>query len=186
MEYDAITALWDKHPGWRLLRATNAALVLTFLGHHFVEENQGATAAGPLAGALDDLLYTLNAATPDEPRFPRGTSDYLDAWAAPDSAWLRRFYPLGSDEVHYDATEQADPRPARTAHRPGSRPLRRSGERPLGRWDTAGARADRLGLGRRPLALRRGVGRGPDCDALHGRNPAICIVKARLSVSFVS
>jgi len=104
MEYDAITALWEKHPGWRLLRATNAPLVLAFLGHHFVEDNQGASAAGPLAAALDDLLYTLNAATPDEPRFPRSATDYLDAWAAPDSGWLRRFYPLGSDEVHYDAT----------------------------------------------------------------------------------
>ena len=104
MEYDAISALWEKHPGWRLLRATNSPLVLAFLGNHFVEQNRGATAAGPLAGDLDDLLYSLNAATPEEPKFPRSATEYLDAWAAPDAGWLRRFYPLGSDEVHYDAT----------------------------------------------------------------------------------
>ena len=25
-------------------------------------------------------------------------------WSAPESGWLRRFYPHGSDDVHYDAT----------------------------------------------------------------------------------
>lgn len=104
MDFDAIAALWEKHPGWRLLRATNAPLVLAFLGQHFVEDNRGATAAGPLASALDDLLYSLNGPRSEDPRFPRSASDYLESWAAPDSGWLRRFYPLGSDEVHFDAT----------------------------------------------------------------------------------
>jgi hypothetical protein len=29
---------------------------------------------------------------------------YLDDWAAPDSGWLRKYCPDGSDEPHYDAT----------------------------------------------------------------------------------
>lgn len=38
MDYEAITALRDRHPAWRLLRAGNAALALSFLGEFFVEE----------------------------------------------------------------------------------------------------------------------------------------------------
>ena len=41
---------------------------------------------------------------PDKPRYPKSAIDYLDDWAHADAGWLRRFYPLGSDEVHYDAT----------------------------------------------------------------------------------
>jgi hypothetical protein len=104
MEYAEIAALRERHSGWRLLRAGNAALVLSFLGHFFVEQNNGATAAGVLASALDDELYALNAADPEQPRYPRPASEYLEEWAHPDAGWLRRFYPLGSDEVHYDAT----------------------------------------------------------------------------------
>lgn len=45
MDLAVIERFWDKHPAWRLLRTTNAPLVLSFLGHHFVEESNGATPA---------------------------------------------------------------------------------------------------------------------------------------------
>lgn len=101
MDHDTIDALRDRNPAWKLLRAQHAPLILSFLGAHFVEANAGATAAGPLAEALEDHLHALNAG---EVRYPRPALDYLDAWAAPESGWLRRFYPLSSDDVHYDAT----------------------------------------------------------------------------------
>ena len=104
MEHDTIETLRERHPAWRLLRATNAPLVLAFLGRFFVENNHGATSAPELATALDDELFTINATDPDHPVYPRGAGDYLDDWATTESGWLRRFYPLGSDEVHYDAT----------------------------------------------------------------------------------
>jgi len=47
MDFETIDSLRDRHPAWRLLRAGNAALVLSFLGQHFVERNQGATHADP-------------------------------------------------------------------------------------------------------------------------------------------
>lgn len=100
MDHDAIEALQERHAAWRLLGARNAPLVLTFLGTHFVEEYRGATASSGLTAALDDLLFELNT-DPDEPRYPRPPQAYLDEWAA--SNWLRRFYPAGADEVHYDA-----------------------------------------------------------------------------------
>ncbi len=104
VEYEAIETLRDRHPSWRLLRATNAPLALSFLGRFFVEDNHGSTPSGDLASALDDELWRLNSADPEQPRYPRAAIDYLEDWAATEAGWLRRFYPLGSDEVHYDAT----------------------------------------------------------------------------------
>jgi hypothetical protein len=104
VEHQAIETLRDRHPAWRLLRAANAPLVLSFLGRYFVEDNHGATPSGALASALDDELYALNSAVSEQPRYPRSATDYLEDWATTEAGWLRRFYPLGSDEVHYDAT----------------------------------------------------------------------------------
>lgn len=104
MDHADLERLRERHPAWRLLRATNAALVLSFLGRYFVDENNGAVAASVLADALDDDLYALNAADPAAPRYPKSPIEYLDAWAQTDAGWLRRFYPVGFDEVHYDAT----------------------------------------------------------------------------------
>jgi flagellar motility protein MotE (MotC chaperone) len=104
VDYEAIERLRDRHHAWRLLRAGNAPLVLSFLGRFFVDENNGATSAPIVASALDDELYALNSVEPEQPRYPRSATEYLDDWAATEAGWLRRFYPLGSDEVHYDAT----------------------------------------------------------------------------------
>jgi flagellar motility protein MotE (MotC chaperone) len=103
MDFDTIEVLQERHPAWRLLRAQNAPLVLSFLGRHFVEGGAGATPASALADALDEHLDALNTGT-EEVRFPRTPQAYLEAWSGPDSGWLRRFYPVSSDEVHYDAT----------------------------------------------------------------------------------
>lgn len=77
MDYEAIEALRARHPAWRLLRAGNASLILSFLGDFFVEKNRGACSASEVAAALDDQLYALNreAATDDgAARFPQGTT----------------------------------------------------------------------------------------------------------------
>ncbi len=104
MDHADVERLRDRHPAWRLLRAVNAPLVLAFLGRFFVEDNNGATAASALAAALDDELYALNAPDPAVPRYPKPATEYLEDWAHAEAGWLRRFYPVGSEEVHYDAT----------------------------------------------------------------------------------
>lgn len=104
MDHADVERLRDRHSAWRLLRAGNAPLVLTFLGRFFVEDNHGATGASALAAALDDDLYALNSLDPAAPRYPKQAAEYLEDWAHAEAGWLRRFYPLGSDEVHYDAT----------------------------------------------------------------------------------
>lgn len=107
MEYAQIAALRDRHPAWRLLRAGNATLILAFLGGHFVEANRGACPASELASALDDYLHAVNAEVRTEngePRYPKEPRSYLEDWAAADAGFLRRFYPPGDDEVHYEVT----------------------------------------------------------------------------------
>ena len=61
MDYATIAALRDRHPAWRLLRAANSTLILSFLGGFFVEGNRGACPASEVAAALDDQLHALNA-----------------------------------------------------------------------------------------------------------------------------
>src|SRR5580700_4271880 len=102
VSFDEIAWLRANSPAWRLLRADNAPLVLSFLNQVFVEENVRSMPATELAGRLDDELYALNQGTPKG--FPKPAKAYLDDWASPESGWLRKYYPEGTDEPHFDAT----------------------------------------------------------------------------------
>src|SRR5690625_655740 len=107
MDFATIDALRERHPAWRLLRAGNATLILAFLGEFFVEGNRGACPATQVAVALDDHLHALNTeidTANDQERFPKDARSYLEDWAATEAAYLRRFYPPGDDEVHYEVT----------------------------------------------------------------------------------
>lgn len=104
MDYTTVESLRERHPAWRMLRANHAPLLLSFLGRFFVDEGHGASPEGQLVDALDDQLYQLNSEDPDNPRYSRPAAEYLADWAAPEAGYLRRFYPLGTDEIHYDAT----------------------------------------------------------------------------------
>ena len=80
MEFDEIAWLRANSPAWRLLRADNAPLVLSFLHRVFVEENVRSIPAAELASRLDDELYALNERVPHS--FPKPAKAYLDDWAA--------------------------------------------------------------------------------------------------------
>ena len=101
MQYDEIAHLQAHHATWALLRSPHAPLVLSFLGRVFIESNVGGQPAATLVGQLDDELYALNARLGAD-TFTRTAQAYLDEWAAPEKAWLRKYYPVGSDEAHYD------------------------------------------------------------------------------------
>src|SRR6266851_7044985 len=103
---DEVAWLRDNSPAWRLLRADHAPLVLSVLHQVFVEDNVRSISAGQLASRLDDELYALNQrlGDPAAPRFPKPAKAYLDDWAAPEAGWLRKYYPDGNDEPHFDAT----------------------------------------------------------------------------------
>jgi hypothetical protein len=92
-----------QHPAWRLLLADSAPLVASFLHRVFVQPNVRVMAQAPLVEALEDTLYGLRE-TLGQQVFPKSAQAYLNDWAANDKGWLRKFYPLGSDEPHYDLT----------------------------------------------------------------------------------
>lgn len=107
MDFEAIDTLRERHAAWRLLRAGNASLILSFLGDFFVEGNRGSCSASEVAASLDDRLYALNseaAASDGQTRYPKAPRAYLEDWAVAEAGYLRRFYPPGDDEVHYEVT----------------------------------------------------------------------------------
>ena len=108
-DIDTLDALRRQHPAWRLLLADSAALIASFLHRVFVLPNQRTLNQADLAEALEDTLYTLREQR-GAGTFPKSALEYLNDWAANDKAWLRKFYPPGSDEPHFDltpATERA-------------------------------------------------------------------------------
>ena len=105
MDHSDVERLRDRHPAWRLLRAANAPLILAFLGRYFVESNHGATSMPriwPRRWTTSSMRLTQLT------RVPRGIrSQRPTIWTTgpiPMQAGCAAFYPLGSDEVHYDAT----------------------------------------------------------------------------------
>ena len=66
-------------------------------------------AQSDLVEALEDTLFGLRERL-GEQAFPKGAQEYLNDWAANEKGWLRKFYPMGTDEAHFDltpATERA-------------------------------------------------------------------------------
>ncbi|EGD57105.1 DUF3375 domain-containing protein [Gordonia neofelifaecis] len=103
MQFDEIVAVRKSNAAWRLLRADNAPLLLSFLGRVFVDDNVREISESALVNLLDDELYSLNKRL-GEGTYPRSPKAYLDEWSAPDTGWLRKYYVIESDEPHYDAT----------------------------------------------------------------------------------
>ena len=52
---------------------------------------------------LEDELYEIRD-TFGEDKFPKKAGVYLNEWAQAEKGWLRKFYPEGDDEPHYDLT----------------------------------------------------------------------------------
>jgi hypothetical protein len=108
LDYDSLEGLRQSHPAWRLLRSDHAALVASFLHRAFVAPNKRILPESDLAEALEDELFALRQRL-GEDAFPKRAIDYLDDWAQPQRAWLRKFYRDDSDEPHFDlmpATEK--------------------------------------------------------------------------------
>lgn len=103
VEFEELESLRRSSPAWRLLCADNVPFVLGFLGKVFVEDNVRSISSADLVSRLDDELYVLNERM-GENAFPKSAKAYLDDWSAAERGWLRKYYPPGSDEVHFDAT----------------------------------------------------------------------------------
>lgn len=109
LDFSTLDLLRQNHPAWRLLRSDHAPLVASFLHRVFVAPNVRVMAQADLAEALEDELFALRQRLGAD-AFPKPALDYLNDWAANDKGWLRKYYPQGSDEPHFDltpATEKA-------------------------------------------------------------------------------
>ncbi|MGO4245679.1 DUF3375 domain-containing protein [Paenarthrobacter sp. RAF54_2] len=107
MDFYAINSLRENHAGWALLRAQNAPLALHFFMAAFTDPNQRNVGRQQLIDTLDDVLFGVRESF-GEDKFPRSAAEYLDDWAAPERAWLRKYYVQGEDEPHYDLTPAAE------------------------------------------------------------------------------
>jgi len=108
-DFSTLEMLRMNHPAWRLLRADNAPLVSAFLCRVFVVPNSRFEAQSDLIEALEDFLFTLREERGDD-AFPKSAQEYLNDWADDERGWLRKFYPEGQDEPHFEltpATEKA-------------------------------------------------------------------------------
>ncbi len=103
LDYATLEAQRRQHPAWRLLAAEHAPLVASFLHRVFVLPNVRVMAQANLVEALEDTLYDLREQRGVQ-LFPKSALEYLNDWAANDKGWLRKFYPQGSDEPHFDLT----------------------------------------------------------------------------------
>lgn len=106
MDHDHLTSLLRLHPGWRLLRAGNAAFVATVLHHVFVAGKARTVTEAVLLEAVDDELYRQRRLDPEA--LPRSAKEYVTEWGSPEKGWLRSFYPAGSDLPSYDLTPAAE------------------------------------------------------------------------------
>lgn len=107
MDYQQLLAQRRTHPAWRLLAADHAPMIASFLHRSFIAPNVRTIARQQLTSALDDHLFHLQELT-GENLYPKAAAAYLDDWASDDRGWLRKYYPQGQDEPHYDLTSPAE------------------------------------------------------------------------------
>jgi flagellar motility protein MotE (MotC chaperone) len=107
MDYHQLVQQRRSHPAWRLLAADHAPMIASFLHRSFIAPNIRTIPRQELASQLDDHLFQLQESG-DQVLYPKSAVIYLDDWASDDRGWLRKYYPHGQDEAHYDLTSSAE------------------------------------------------------------------------------
>ncbi|MES2152681.1 MAG: DUF3375 domain-containing protein [Pseudomonadota bacterium] len=107
MDYLHLLTQRRTNPAWRLLAADHAPMIASFLHASFIVPNVRSIGRDQLASQLDDHLYQLHQGA-DEVLFPKPATSYLDDWASDDRGWLRKYYPPGQDEAHYDLASSTE------------------------------------------------------------------------------
>lgn len=103
LDYATLEQLRQNHPAWRLLCAHHAPLVAAFLHRVFIVPNVRNVSQADLVEALEDELFALREQLGAE-AFPGTAQGYLNDCAENEKGWLRKFYPSGTDEPHFDLT----------------------------------------------------------------------------------
>jgi hypothetical protein len=108
VDFATLSTLRDRHPAWRCWLAARAAggelPAPGVRGAERARDERGRSCRGA-GGRAVRPARALGADA-----YPKGASEYLNDWAAPDKGWLRKFYKPGTDEAQFDltpATEKA-------------------------------------------------------------------------------
>ena len=107
LDYTTLNLLRQNHPAWRLLCAQHAPLVAGFLHRVFIVPNVRILSQADLVEALEDELFALRQQLGGD-ALPGTAQSYLNDWADNDKGWLRKFYPDGTDEPHFDLTASTE------------------------------------------------------------------------------
>lgn len=107
MDHDTLERLRQNHTAWRLLAADHAPLILSFLALAFIQPNRRAIPAPELTAHLGAYLEQL-AETHGPERYPKAARQYLDDWATPERAYLRKYYPKSGEDAEFDLTPAAE------------------------------------------------------------------------------
>ncbi len=107
LDYFELKEMRKKHPAWRLMAAENSPLIAGFLDRIFSDAKIRQISEGEILMLLEDYLYSLRELESEE-RFPRTAGEYLTEWSRNERGWLRKFYPLGFDEPHFDLTPASE------------------------------------------------------------------------------
>ena len=107
MDLATLEALKRGHPGWRLLAADHAPMIVGFLHAAFLLPNERAMPQQALAARLDDWLHRLRERGGVD-AYPRSAAQYLDTWADDAHGWLRKYYPPDGDEPWFDLTSSTE------------------------------------------------------------------------------
>ncbi len=107
IDYKTLNRLRQTNPAWRLLCAQHAPLAASFLHRTFIAPNVRNLSQGELVEALNDELFRINEEA-GEKIFAAPAQSYLNDWAENEKGWLRKFYPAGTDEPHFDLTPSTE------------------------------------------------------------------------------
>lgn len=107
LPYDDLVRLRRTDPAWRLLTADRAPVIASFLDRAFRAGARRTWSESELVILLEDVLYDVQALEGDD-AVPRSAGEYLTEWAQDDKGWLRKFYPPGEDEAHFDLSPAAE------------------------------------------------------------------------------
>lgn len=103
MDYQHLATLQKVHSAWRLLQARHAPLIISFLYREFIVPGIRTLSQSEMESKLKDELFRLRETLGPE-AFPEKESAYLNDWTHQEKGWLRKFYPDGEDEAHFDLT----------------------------------------------------------------------------------
>ena len=106
MSFEFLELLRKQNSAWRLLASQQAPMAAAFLYKEFIAENRRMIAEQELIGRMENFVERINQGR-DERIFPRTAKEYLDEWSDDEHGWLRKFYPSGHDEPHFDITSLA-------------------------------------------------------------------------------